>query len=80
MIKCRDDLRAALKEAGIGTEVYYPVPLHLQECYSALGYHDGDLPASEEASKRVLAIPVYPELTREQQEQVVDNIRGFFAK
>ena len=80
MLKRRDDLKAALKEAGIGTEVYYPVPLHLQECYSALGYYDGDLPASEEASKRVLAIPVYPELMREQQEQVVDNIRRFLKR
>jgi dTDP-4-amino-4,6-dideoxygalactose transaminase len=80
MLECRDDLRSILKEADIGTEVYYPIPLHLQECYSTLGYHNGDLPASERASKHVIAIPIYPELTRGQQNQVVDNIRGFLAR
>lgn len=79
-IKHRDNLKEALKEAGVGTEIYYPVPLHLQECYSELGYIEGDLPASEEASRQVLALPVYPELTQEQQEQIVKIIGGFLIR
>jgi len=67
----RDLVRESLKNAGIGTEIYYPVPLHLQKCYSDLGYKLGNLPASEEASANTLALPIYPELTNEQQEQVV---------
>ena len=74
-VKQRDRLKEALKEAGIATEIYYPVPLHLQECYSDLGYQTGDLPVSEEAAEQVLALPVYPELTREQQEEIAVNIR-----
>lgn len=70
----RDELKAFLKEEGVGAEIYYPVPLHLQECYSELGYRPGSMPASEEASKQVLALPVYPELARKQQEQVVELI------
>jgi len=70
----RDRLRDDLKDAGIGTEIYYPVPLHLQKCYSDLGYKLGDFPASEEASANTIALPIYPELTNEQQEQVVNVI------
>ncbi|MFC1718660.1 DegT/DnrJ/EryC1/StrS family aminotransferase [Candidatus Poribacteria bacterium] len=76
-VKDRDKLKAFLKEKGIGTEIYYPVPLHLQECYSELGYKPGDMPVSEEASGQTLALPVYPELTREQQEEIVELIGGF---
>ncbi len=76
----RDELKAFLKEEGVGTEIYYPVPLHLQECYSELGYRPGDMPASEEASRQVLALPVYAELVREQQEKVVELIGGFLSK
>ena len=79
-VQHRDDLKQVLKEAGIGTEIYYPVPLHLQECYSELGYKQGDFPASEEASKQVLALPIYPELTEEQQEQIVGVIADFLAE
>ena len=64
-----DNLKQALKEAGIGVGIYYPVPLHLQKFYCGLGCRQGDLPASEEASKHVLALPIYPELTREQKSE-----------
>ena len=76
----RDELKTFLKEKGVGTEIYYPVPLHIQECYSELGYKPGDMPVSEEASERVLALPVYAELTQEQQEQVVELIGGFLLR
>jgi dTDP-4-amino-4,6-dideoxygalactose transaminase len=74
----RDELRAYLSGKGIGTEVYYPVPLHLQECFKDLGYKQGMCPVAEEAARTSLALPVYPELAVEQQEYVVDSIRGFF--
>jgi len=74
----RDRLRKFLAERGIGTDIYYPVPLHLQECYSFLKYHRGDLPNSEKASEEVLALPVYPELTEDQQKVVVDGIKAFY--
>jgi dTDP-4-amino-4,6-dideoxygalactose transaminase len=79
-VRDRDELKVFLKEEGIGTEIYYPVPLHLQECYSELGYRPGDMPASEEASRQVLALPVYAELTREQQGQVAELIGGFLLR
>jgi dTDP-4-amino-4,6-dideoxygalactose transaminase len=76
----RDELRAHLQDKGIGTEVYYPVPLHLQECFVSLGYSPGSFPISEEAAKRTLALPVYPELTPEQQAYVVDSIGEYFSE
>ena len=73
----RDGLRAHLSEHNIGTEIYYPVPLHLQECFENLGYTEGDCPNSEAAAKSVLAIPIYSELTLEQQEYVVNSIGSY---
>jgi dTDP-4-amino-4,6-dideoxygalactose transaminase len=75
----RDELLAHLKENNIGCEVYYPVSMHLQECFQHLGYKQGDLPESEKASKEVLAIPIYPELTDEMKDYVAETILAFLS-
>jgi dTDP-4-amino-4,6-dideoxygalactose transaminase len=74
----RDQLQAALQKRGIGTEVYYPVPMHLQECFAYLGQGAGAFPESERAANETLAIPVHPELTEEQARYVVDCIHEFY--
>jgi len=74
----RDGLRQYLKNQGVGTEVYYPVPLHRQECLAFLGYHDGNFPVAERACLELLALPIYPGLTEQQQEFVVQKIREFY--
>ena len=74
----RDQLSTYLTEHGIGNKIYYPVPLHLQECYQVLGYEKGQLPVSEQAAQEVLSLPIYPELSGEQQGYVVQMIKAFF--
>jgi dTDP-4-amino-4,6-dideoxygalactose transaminase len=76
----RDELRQFLADNGIQSEIYYPVPLHLQKCFEALGHRQGDFPQAELAASQVLALPLYPELTVDQQETVVDKIRAFFQR
>jgi len=75
----RDALAAYLKERGIGTMVYYPVPLHLQGLYASLGYGEGSLPESEAASREVLSLPMYPELAEAQQVTIAKAIREFYS-
>jgi len=77
-VENRDRLQAYLKEHGVGCEVYYPLPLHLQECFAALGYAKGSLPVSEEASRQALSIPIYPELTDAMKDYVVTKVRAFY--
>jgi len=79
-VEDRDNLQKYLKENEIGTNIYYPLCLHLQDCFKYLGYKEGDFPIAEEASKHILAIPMYPELTEEQRKYVVSKIAEFYNK
>lgn len=76
----RDELQAQLKAKEIGTAIYYPIPLHLQQCFAYLGYKQGAFPESERASKEVLSLPVYPELTQAQQDETIAAVRSFFGR
>jgi dTDP-4-amino-4,6-dideoxygalactose transaminase len=76
----RDGLRGFLNDAGIGTEVYYPVPMHLQACFADLGYKNGDFPEAEHAALHTVALPIYPELSDDQMEYVVEKIKAFYFK
>ena len=75
----RDELQSFLKERGIGTSVYYPLPLHLQPCFAYLGYKEGQCPESERAAKEVLSLPIYPELTTSQLDEVITAVRAFYG-
>ena len=79
-VRKRDELRTYLKDHGVGSEVYYPLPLHLQNCYRDLGHQKGAFPQSESAAEEVLSIPIYAELTDEQLQYVVQMIASFFRK
>jgi len=76
----RDDVSRALTARGVGTEVYYPVPMHLQECFAYLGYGVGDFPESERAARETLAIPIHPELSEDQARYVVDCLHDFMSE
>lgn len=79
-VKKRNELKAFLTENNIGNEIYYPVPFHVQECFSFLGHKKGDFPVSESLADSTLALPVFPELTEEQIKYVVEKIREFLIK
>ena len=76
----RDLIREFLGKNKIGTEIYYPVPLHLQECFHSLGYKEGDFPVSETAAQETLALPISHEVNLNQQIYVVENLKQFFSK
>jgi dTDP-4-amino-4,6-dideoxygalactose transaminase len=76
----RDAIREHLGQCGVGSEIYYPIPLHRQQCFTALGYSDGSLPETERAAREVLSLPISPELTESQQAHVVGSIKAFYSK
>lgn len=76
----RDELAAFLKENEVGSSIYYPIPLHLQKCFSYLGYKKGDFPVSEKISEKILALPIYPEIKEEEVDFVCETIKRFYSK
>jgi dTDP-4-amino-4,6-dideoxygalactose transaminase len=76
----RDELQAFLKARGVGTAIYYPLPLHLQPCFAYLGYREGQCPQSERAAREVLSLPIFPELSDAQLDEVVAGVRAFFGR
>jgi dTDP-4-amino-4,6-dideoxygalactose transaminase len=77
-VERRDALHEHLKARGVGTAIYYPVPLHRQPCFAHLGYREGSLPESEQAAREVISLPIYPELTPAQLDYVIDAVRSFY--
>lgn len=80
LVSRRDELAAALKGKGIGTSIYYPIPLHLQKCFAYLGYKEGDFPVAERVCKQILALPIYPEMCDDEIDYVCDEISKFYQK
>ncbi len=79
-VERRDELQAYLKEKGIGSSVYYPLPLHLQPCFQYLGIREGQFPVAEAAAKAVISLPIFPELTSAQLDEVVGTVRAFYGR
>src|SRR3954467_432745 len=79
-VERRDELQSYLKGKGIGSAIYYPLPLHLQECFAYLGYKKGSMPESEKAAEQVLSLPIFPDLTQGQLDEVAGAVRSFFGK
>ncbi len=78
LVSRRDELAARLKEKGIGTSIYYPLPLHMQKCFSYLGYKEGDFPVAERVCREILALPMFPELRDDEIEYICDEIASFY--
>jgi dTDP-4-amino-4,6-dideoxygalactose transaminase len=76
----RDELKNYLQQRGIGCEIYYPVPLHQQQCFRHLGYTEGSLPVTERAAREILHLPIYPELAQDEQIRVVDTIGEYYRQ
>jgi len=76
----RDELMKYLNDNGVEARIYYPIPLHLQECFKVLGYKEGDFPQAEKAMREVVSIPVYSELSLDQKAYIVSKIKEFFSK
>ena len=73
-------MQAHLKARGIGNSIYYPLPLHLQPCFVYLGYREGACPEAERAASEVISLPIYPELTKGQLDEVIDAVRAFYGR